>query len=367
MRATNALAAALLTASLALAGCGASDTISSQADKKAVQPAERRADGAAAAGPGGAETRPQEKNGAPPKQPVLTGAQVIRTAELSVRVGNTQRALATARAAAEDSGGRVESETTERVEDGRVMSHMVVRVPQSDYDAVLKRLAGTGTLIERRATAKDVTDQVVDVDSRIATQRASVVRVRELMERATTISDVVELEGQLSMRQAALESLLAQQSALRDRVALATITLSLTETGEAEPSSGDTGFLDALGGGWDAFVATLRWIVVVLAAVAPFLAALAGLYLLWRLVRALLPGRRGSSGPDGGPAAIPTQPAPAGAAPSAAPRGDSPAASPGTPGPSSGDTSVTTRARRRRAKAPANSIDAMPPRTVPEQ
>ncbi|RYJ28357.1 putative lipoprotein [Streptomyces sp. L-9-10] len=218
---------------------------------------------------------------------------MIRTAELTVRVKNTEKALATARSAAVGSGGLVEDESTERIGGDHVGSRIVLRVPQDAYDDVLAELAGTGTLLARKANAKDVTDQVVDVNSRIASQRASVARVRELMDQATRLSDVVSLEGELSTRQADLESLLAQQASLKDRTTLATITLELTETPAVtkEKEEDDPGFLDALGGGWDALTVTVRWIAVVIGAVAPFAAVLAVLYLLWRLVRGRLPRR----------------------------------------------------------------------------
>jgi hypothetical protein len=310
MRATPAFAAALLAVSLTIAGCGASDEQSSgRADSKADSRADNRgqqdsAAGAAAAKPGSEGRKAQQP--APPG----AAAHVIRTAELTVRVKDTQQALAAARATAESAGGRVENESTERTDDGQVESRVVLRVPQQAYDSVLAELAGTGTLLARKAEARDVTDQVVDVDSRVASQRASVTRVRELMDRATDLSDVVTLEGQLSSRQAALESLLAQQATLKDRTTLATITLALSEPPAAEqPKNDEPGFLDALSGGWHAFLSSLRWIGVVLAAVAPFVAALALIYLLWRRVRAWR-RRAGSAAGAREPATVPAQPAP---------------------------------------------------------
>ncbi len=77
------------------------------------------------------------------------------------------------------------------------------------------------------------------MESRIKSQRASVARVRELMDRADKLSDVVTLEGELSGRQAELEALLARQASLKDRTSLATITLSLSETPVRE-SAGTT-------------------------------------------------------------------------------------------------------------------------------
>ncbi|MFK4222069.1 DUF4349 domain-containing protein [Streptomyces sp. NPDC019890] len=289
MHARRTVAALFLTASLALAGCSADDARSTADEKSVAKPA---AEGAA--GSGYAADQSSGARQTQPKQPLLP-THIIRTAELEVEVGDGAKALAAARRTAETAGGHVANETTERLDDAHVTSRIVLRVPQEKYDAVLAELAGAGKLISRKADAKDVTDQVVDVESRIATQRASVARVRTLMDRAQKLSDVVTLEGQLSSRQAQLESLLAQQAALKDRTTLATITLSLSESeskGHKKEDDGP-GFLDALGGGWDALLATGRWIAVAIGAVAPFAAVIAALYALWRWVlRPRLPRRR---------------------------------------------------------------------------
>ncbi|MFD5893001.1 DUF4349 domain-containing protein [Streptomyces sp. NPDC060366] len=246
---------------------------------------------------------------------------VIRTATLSVEVKSVTKALAKARTVALDAGGVVEDETTERIDDTHVASNVVLRVPEGEYDSVLTELAGTGKLLARSANAKDVTEQVVDVNSRIATQRASVNRVRKLMDQAEDITDVVALESQLNTRQSELEALLAKQASLADRTTMATITLDLSEVAKEEKDSGDgdPGFLDALGGGWDALVTVLRWIIVVIAAILPFVAALAVLFGLWLLFGVRLRSRRTRT-----PAPVPAPVesfAPA-AAPNAAPAAD---------------------------------------------
>ncbi|MFF3285828.1 DUF4349 domain-containing protein [Streptomyces sp. NPDC003023] len=294
MRPGRTFAVLVLTASLGLAGCGAGASDSSGDAKSAARPAEREAaEGAAGSGYAadeaatGAAADGRKGEGAA-KPSAAQKAHVIRTATLEVEVANATKALAAARTTALDAGGHVENETTERVDETHVSSQVVLRVPQERYDAVLAELAGAGKLLSRKAGAEDVTDKVVDVESRIATQRASVARVRELMERATSLSDVVTLERELSSRQADLESLLAQQASLKDRTSLATITLTLLEMEREEPSEkdDDPGFLDALGGGWAALVTTLRWLAVVLGAVAPFAAVGAVLHAAWRwLVR----------------------------------------------------------------------------------
>ncbi|WP_328942035.1 DUF4349 domain-containing protein [Streptomyces sp. NBC_00250] len=304
-RTRAAAGAVLLTAALVLTGCGAGGTDmagDSKRDLSAAAPADAKgaADGYAGSG---AEKAPSAPSKAPAQQ-----QHVIRTASLSVEVVDVTKALATAREVTAGAGGHVENETTERIDDGYVTSRIVLRVPQERYDSVLTELTGTGKLLARKADAKDVTEQVVDVESRIATQRASVARVRALMERAERLTDVVTLEGELSRRQADLESLLAQQSSLKDRTSLATITLELSQKekppAEKPEEESRPGFGDALSGGWNALVAAVSWAVVVLAALAPWLAVALIVYLVWRHV--VRPRRAGRTA--AGPAALPETP-----------------------------------------------------------
>ncbi|MFE5136667.1 DUF4349 domain-containing protein [Streptomyces fagopyri] len=315
-RTGRALAGVLLVSSLALAGCGAGGDGGSASSDKAAS-----ADGKA--GPGAREAVPGAADGAGADSaasgaggsraataPRLETSGIIRTAFLTVQVEDVPKALDEARVTATGAGGFVGDETTTRDGRGHERTRVVLRVPSDRYDQVLADLGGAGKVLERTAKAQDVTDQVVDVESRIKSQRASVARVRGLMDRAGRLSDVVALEGELSSREADLEALLARQSSLKDRTSLATITLSLSETPvrKAADKAGEPGFVDALAGGWDAFVATLRWIAVVLGAVLPFAGCAAVLVVLWlRFGRSRLP-RRAAPAPAPATGSLPAAP-----------------------------------------------------------
>ncbi|MFF8973012.1 DUF4349 domain-containing protein [Streptomyces sp. NPDC014995] len=286
VRPLHALAGLLLAAAVALTGCSGGADMSGGSSG---------ANDKAAAGDAGAAEAAREGAGAsgsrPSAAPALPVNRIIRTASLTVQVKNVLKALDEARATTENAGGYVGDETTTRDEEGVEHTRVVLRVPVEKYDDVLTGLQGAGRLLERTAKAQDVTDQVVDVESRITSQRASVARLRELMDQATRLSDVVTLEGELSRREADLEALLARQASLKDRTSMATITLTLAEkpVEKKTEEEDDPGFLDALAGGWDALVTTLRWIAVVFGAVLPFAAVALVLVLAWlRLLR----GRR---------------------------------------------------------------------------
>ncbi|MFJ9342886.1 DUF4349 domain-containing protein [Streptomyces sp. NPDC101733] len=272
-RTAAALAGLSMAAALALTGCAGDSGAAS--DKAAVAPADRGE--AAPAQPGGAgAAAPQGSAGADSKAgqaPAAIRQNVIRTGALALETTTPEKVLASARTAAGAAGGYVGKESTERDADGRVTSTLTLRVPGERYDAVLASLQGDAKLLSRKVDEQDVTQKVADVDSRVKSQQASVTRVREMMEKASGLSDVVMLEAELSRRQAELESLLAQQNALKDQTSLGTITLTVSQPAPepvAPRDEPEPGFTDALHGGWSVFTRIVRYLGLALAAVLPF-------------------------------------------------------------------------------------------------
>ena len=147
---------------------------------------------------------------------------------------------------------------------------LTLSVPADKLDTALDQLTKIGTVVRRTASAEDVTAQYVDTESRLKTMRASVARVRALMSRANDIGQVVALEGELSRREADLESLESQLSALKTSVAMSPLTVLLNTPGTAPVT--DTGFVAGLRSGWDAFTASTRGLLTAIGAVLPFAA-----------------------------------------------------------------------------------------------
>lgn len=321
-RGTAALLAVALAGSLALTACSAGEDSAgsagdvSVAEQEGARAAEEAPDAAPAEdGAGGGRAQDGADSASRATQvgrlgsAERAGAHLIRTAQLAVVARDAAGAYDEAVSLTETAGGYVADETTSRGRAGREHSRLTLRVPPENYSGLLADLAGLGRLTEREVTTQDVTEQVVDVESRIATQEESVERVRALMDEAQSISDVVTLESELSRRQAELESLRARHESLRQQTGMATIRLELRERrGPVEESDDDEGgpSIDgALGGGWDAFTATGLWIAAIVVAVLPFAASALLLFALWRVLRRRgvlrgpLPRRAAASGGDG--------------------------------------------------------------------
>jgi len=158
---------------------------------------------------------------------------------------------------------------------------LTLSVPADQLEVALNRLSAIGTVLARTTTSQDVTAQYVDTTSRLKTMRASVERVRALMAQTTNIGQVVVLEGELSRREADMESLQSQLDALGTSVERSTLAVSLSTPGN-EPAS-ETGFGAGLRAGWDAFMASAKGLFTALGALLPFAVffTLVGAPLLW--------------------------------------------------------------------------------------
>jgi hypothetical protein len=235
----------------------------------------------AAPGAGAAGTAPTgaAAPGSAPLTDVAPGRDVIRTAELTVQVGDPVAAAAEVRGAIAAAGGFVADERA-----GSASAGFTLRVPADRLDALTERLAGLGTVTSRTSRAEDVSAPVADLEGRVAAQRASVARVRALLDRADTIGEIVSVESELAAREADLESLQRRLAVLQDSVALATVEVALLPV-PAAAGPGPSGFLAGLAVGWEALRAIGRVSLAVLGFVVPMLpvvAVLAGLVLLGR-------------------------------------------------------------------------------------
>jgi hypothetical protein len=169
---------------------------------------------------------------------------------------------------------------------GPGQARLVVRVPTGEMTDAMNQFAGVGKELGRWSSETEVETALVDLESRVATQTASVARVRKLMDQATSIADVVALEGELAKREAELESLKAQLDSLAGKAAMATVTVVLqTPERAAHLHEDESGFLGGLKAGWLALLASTTALLTIVGALLPFLfvAAVIGLPLLaWR-------------------------------------------------------------------------------------
>ncbi len=155
------------------------------------------------------------------------GRDIVFTATIDVEVDDVAAAGAEARNAVRALGGVVFSESTST--SGSPRTVLTFKVNPADFDRALDSLAKIGDLVNQRVSADDVTERIVDLQSRVTTAEASVIRLRKLLDQAGDISALASLENQLLNRETLLEQLRGQLRTVQDQVALSTITLTITQ------------------------------------------------------------------------------------------------------------------------------------------
>ena len=203
---------------------------------------------------------------------VARARDVVRTGTMELTVEDVDATTTDVRGVASDAGGFVADEQVRARDDE---ADLTVRVPADRFDGVRGAIAELGDVAEQNVEARDVTAEVVDVESRIASLRASVVRVRGLLSQSGDVAQLALVEGELARREAEMEALLGQQRVLRDQVDLATLTIHMSEDAAPSPRDDAPGFVDGLRRGWVAAVDGGRIALAVVGFVLPFAGPLA--------------------------------------------------------------------------------------------
>lgn len=260
---------AALLAVIALAGCGAVE--SSDSDGGAA-PAPAAPEEAGAPPPAGMD-QDRGPDGGEAGELVSTRA-IIYTGELTVRVGDVDEAASQAGELAQRYGGFVSGDRR-ATRDDVSSATLVLRIPSEDFYAAVDALSQLGEEESREIETEDVTTEVVDLQTRIATAEASVERTRALLEDAESITEIVAIEQELTDREETLGRLQARQDTLADLTTLSTVSVRLlSPEAQAEEDEPATGFLAGLRAGWNAFTASATVVVTIFGAVLPFLIAI---------------------------------------------------------------------------------------------
>ena len=170
----------------------------------------------------------------------------------------------------------------------------VVRIPADRLDTVTARLRSLGQVLEDTQGSQDVTDQLVDLDARLRSARATERRLTDLLaNRTAKLSDVLEVERELARVRIEIERLDAEHTNVGRRVTYAALTLEIMEERKAGLTPGPLSFASrfrvAAADGVEAAVESVAWTLLTVMEIGPVLllwaVAIGSVWLILRRVR----------------------------------------------------------------------------------
>ncbi|MCI0542562.1 DUF4349 domain-containing protein [bacterium] len=209
--------------------------------------------------------------------------QIVYNASLSLLVARVEDAITALKSIAVERGGRTENvDFQDASYNQKKRATVVLRVPQAEFDKTVEQVKGVGIRVEHEnISANDVTDQMVDIDARLANLRAEEAQYQKIMEDAEKIPDILQVSQYLFQIREQIEMLQAQKENLASDVGMSRIAVSLSSDPEVQ----------ALPTGWNPTTSmeqAFQVLVIGLIALADFLIVLVGvlfpLLILWGLL-----------------------------------------------------------------------------------
>jgi hypothetical protein len=156
---------------------------------------------------------------------------IVKNAELKLMVTDTDVAIDRATQIAADSGGYIISSRV-RYDDWLGIKYkyasITIGVPVDQFESAMRRLRNLALqVVDESASGQDVTDEYVDLQSRLGNLEATRDRIRQFLDQATTVEESLEVNEQLSVIEEQIEQVQGRMNYLFDRSAYSTITVQI--------------------------------------------------------------------------------------------------------------------------------------------
>ena len=159
--------------------------------------------------------------------------KIIRDANLTIEVASTTEAQQRVTSIAETLGGFVVTSEARQRQDSEPAKRtldikLVIRVPSGQFNAALEQIEKLATnLPERNVTGQDVTEEFIDLDARLTTQKALELQFLDIMKQAKKVNDALEVQSQIADVRTEIEKLEGRRRFLESKSSLSTITVNI--------------------------------------------------------------------------------------------------------------------------------------------
>jgi len=160
---------------------------------------------------------------------------IIREAEVTLEVKDARAAAEAMAKAVKQLGGYV-GDTMEETDPLGVRTVTVqMRVPANRFDDLMRAIEAQGTVLHRHIGTQDVTEEYVDVQSRLRNLKRTEERLLSHLQRTARLADTLAVEKELSRVRMEIEQYEGRMRYLSHTVQFSTATVSCREKARPRP------------------------------------------------------------------------------------------------------------------------------------
>ena len=156
--------------------------------------------------------------------------KIIKTANMSAETKNFDEFLSTVENYLREKGGYIENKETNNNADfaGR-KCYLTIRIPEAELDGLMKKIGENATVTYENISANDVTDSYNDSERQIEVLETEQQRLLELLKKAESLDDILEIESRLTKIRYELSSYEQQIEEYDDSVSYSALSLNVSE------------------------------------------------------------------------------------------------------------------------------------------
>lgn len=168
----------------------------------------------------------QDKNDAPAKEsPQNIEQKIIKEGNLRFETSDLAATYSQIQKNVIESGATIQNDT-EGKDYESVFRKLIIRVPSHNFDVFIKSISkGVVYFDNKEISSQDVTAEYIDIDARLNAKKVLETRYLELLKKANKVSEMLEIEAQLSSIREEIEAKEGQLNYMQNRVTLSTITV----------------------------------------------------------------------------------------------------------------------------------------------
>lgn len=217
--------------------------------------------------------------------------RIIMTGYVTLSVNDVTGGIEGITAVASKHQGFVQNSNAGENGDGSRYGTITIRVPVEVYEGALSDVRALGVRVINESTnAEDITEQFTDLEARLKVAREEEQAYLALLGRSGSVSDLLQVQRELSQVRTRIEQLEGQIQYLENRSELSTITVTLEETASVriptkpfQPSEAIKDALQSVVVAFQFVVTALIWIAILGVGVALPIGIIAWIaYRLWK-------------------------------------------------------------------------------------
>lgn len=225
---------------------------------------------------------------------------IIRTADMSIVVEDTDETIAAITRMAEENEGWVVTSGVYQYNETAKTGNITIRIPSEGFNSAIAAIKGLSLEVTSESSSgQDVTEEYVDLNARLENLEATADRVRSFLDDATKVEDALAVNAELSRLEGEIEVIKGRMQYLSQSASFSTININITpdvlsqpiEVGGWRAEGVVRDALESLVEALQGLATLIIWFVLV--ALPLGLIVIVPLWIIWRVVR----GRRSRVSP----------------------------------------------------------------------